>query len=117
MLDIDTFKKLSIDKKSEYLESIFLSRIKHNDRLYNNLDTFLMWANETELIEMYEVIVNPDSIKDYVNTQCQKIKKWNQKMTDMMHLLKIDILKLKEEEEKNVMENQETDFDNILQNI
>ena len=39
---MEIFKKLDMDKKSEYLESIFLALIKNDEKLYNNLDTFLL---------------------------------------------------------------------------
>lgn len=76
MLELEHFRKLKRENKSDYLHTILSSKFKNNEKRKRNFLVFIYNAEDEDLVEFYDVILHPEKRSQYVDRQNEKIKKW-----------------------------------------
>lgn len=86
MLDLNIFKKLNIEEKIVYLSDV-IHFIINDENLDKNSRIYLSRLSDTDLIELYEVILNPKKINTYIEKKWKEIKDWNAEIKNLETLL------------------------------
>ncbi len=105
MLDIELFKNLDIEKKRHYLSSIIHPIIENIKDWEKNLEIFLFWSFEYELVEFYEILRDKEKEKKYILNKCEEINNENLKIKRLQRSLVTAIVDIKEKSERKNVEN------------
>ena len=110
MLTINSFNKLELDEKIHYLSSILHPIVKYDEEWEKNLEIFLFGSSDKDLVEFYEILLNPEKTDPYIERKWKAIKDWNIEMQNLANLLNRAKIETQEKlEKKNV--------DEILKNL
>ena len=110
MLTVDSFNRLELDNKIHYLSSILHPIVKYDEEWEKNLEIFLFGSLDKDLVEFYEVLLNPEKIDLYIERKWKAINDWNAEMQNLANLLNRAKIEMQENLEKE-------DVDEILENL
>ena len=77
MLNSDIFKNLDIEEKKDYLFTIIYPLVRNKEEWRKYLEVFLFGSSDKDLIEFYEILLNPEKLNSYIHTKWEKLKKLN----------------------------------------
>lgn len=109
MLSIDSFNRLELDDKIHYLWNVLHHIVKHDEEWEKNLEIFLFGSSDKDLVEFYEVLLNPEKADSYIERKWKAIKEWNTEMQNLENLLnhaKIEMQECMEKEDVDEVLNQ-----------
>ena len=87
MLELNIFKKLNIEEKIVYLSDVIRRIINDDENLEKYSRTVLSRLSDADLIELYEVILNPEKKDSYIEKKWKEIKDGNAEIKNLETLL------------------------------
>ena len=87
MLTLQEFINLDLDNKIHYLYSILHPIVKYEKDWEKNLEIFLFGSSDKDLVEFYEILLNPEKTNSYIERKWKAIKDWNAEIQNLENLL------------------------------
>jgi hypothetical protein len=87
MLTLQEFINLDLDNKIHYLSGILHPIVKDDKDWEKNLEIFLFGSSDKDLVEFYEILLDPEKTNSYIDKRWKDLKEWNLKVENLSNLL------------------------------
>lgn len=110
MPTLQEFMNLNLESKIHYLSSILHPIVKYDEDWEKNLEIFLFGSSDKDLVEFYEILLNPEKADSYIERKWKAIKDGAAEMQNLANLLNRAKIEMQEGLEKE-------DADEVLDQI